>query len=305
MSLDALLKKYKNAIDLASVPRPKTFISLGPLSLNIAIGDTRGVETGRIVQIVGKQSSGKSTLALDIIAQHQEATGLPVLYVDFERSLDPDYARACGVDLERLYQVRADTTEEGLDAALDFIKSGSVKLIIIDSIAAAMPSSEEEKDMKDSPKMASNAGLITRFCNKVVPLLDNNDVLLVVLNQLRKNFSTLSPETEIPFGGMSLQYATAVMIRMAAIKNEERTMTAQTIIRKNKVGAPQARTEFKIVYGRGIDHAADIVELAIERNIVNKSGAWFTFGEYKAQGMEKAKVEFPIQQIRQLILERL
>lgn len=298
-----LLKKYKDAIALGSEVRPKTRISLGPMSLNIAVGDIRGIEAGRIVQIVGKYSSGKSTLALDIIGQHQKSTGYPVVYVDFERSFDRDYARVIGVDTDRLYIIRANSTEEGMTQVENIIKTGEVKLVVIDSIAAAKSSTEDDKDYSDNAKMASSAGLITRFCNRVVPLLDNHDVLLLVLNQLRANFNTMSPEKEIPFGGKSLHYHTSVMVQLTNIKNTEDETDIRAVVKKNKVGAPRHITEFTIKYGTGIDHARDILNLAIERGIVIKSGAWLSHGTKKTQGIEKACAEFPMQEILLAIID--
>jgi len=302
MSLD-LLKKYKEFISLGNKERQKTFFSLGPLSVNLSVGDSRGIPSGRLVQVVGKQSSGKSTLALDIMAQHQRTSGLEVVYIDFERSYDMDYAAAIGIDLGRLYVVRPDTTEQGLNIAEEAIKSGEIKLVVIDSIAAAMPSSELPKDYDDSPKMASNAGLITRFANRIIPLLDNNDALLIVLNQLRKNFSTLSPETEIPFGGMSLQYATAVTLHVTKTSTKDTFQTTQVVVKKNKVSAPQGRCEFTIQYGVGIRHDLDLLTLAIGVGLVVKNGAWLSYNDIKVQGLDKAAVEFPLQEIRDRLLE--
>lgn len=300
---EALRKKYKQYIELGSAKRPKSYFSLGPLSLNIAVGDVRGVESGRIVQIVGKQSSGKTTLALDIIAWHHHMTNQFVLYIDFERSFDQDYAAACGVNLDLLLVARPDTTEQGLTIAEEAIKSGDVKLVIIDSIAAAMPSSEVGKDYEDSMRMASNAGIITRFANRIVPLLDNNDSLVIVLNQLRKNFSTLSPETEVPFGGMALQYATSVTLQTAKIDTKASFQKTQVIVKKNKTNNPQGRTEFTIEYGTGIKHNLDIIDLAIARDIVQQTGkAWYAYGDLKANGKEKAGELFPLEEIKEKII---
>jgi recombination protein RecA len=302
MSID-LLKKYKDFVSLGSKERIRPYFSLGPLSLNIAAGDSRGIPAGRIIQIVGKQSSGKSTLALDMIHQYQLTNPYAnVLYVDFERSFDPRYSQSIGVDLDRIYHVRPDTTEQGFNITEEAIRDADFKLAIIDSIAQAMPSSELGKDYEDSPKMASNAGLITRLMNRIVPILDNNDALLIAINQLRKNFSTLSPETEVPFGGMSLQFAIAMTLHIAKTSTKETFQTSQVIIKKNKTNAPQGRCEFTIQYGVGIRHDLDIINLAIERGLVNKSGAWLSYDVIKSQGLERAATEFPLEEIKQRIL---
>lgn len=300
--LDELLKKYKSTVMPGSVERPRTWISQGPLSLNLAIGDPRGVKTGRIIQIVGKYSSGKSTLALDIVAQHQKATGNPVVYADFERSFDKEYAEAVGVNTNALYIVRGDSTEDGFSFVEKAVKSGDIRLVIIDSVAAAKPSNEDEKDYGENAKMAGNSGIITRFVNRIVPLIDNHDVLLICLNQLRANFNTMSPEREIPYGAKSLHYATSVMIQLTNIKNTEEETEIQAVIKKNKVGAPRHVTRFMINYGKGIDHAQDIIQLALEKDIVVKSGSWFSYNGIKAQGMERAIAEFPVGEIQELVL---
>lgn len=303
MSIEKLIKKYQDYIQTGDVERPKSWFSLGPLSVNLAVGDPRGVQSGRIVQIVGKQSSGKSTLALEIARQYQEDTKLPVLYVDFERAYDRNYARSIGVNIADLLMVRPDTTEIGMNIIEDAIKESGIKLVIIDSIAAAMPSTELQKDYDDAQKMAGNATIITRFCNRIVPVLDNYDTLLVVLNQNRKNFSTLSKEDEVPFGGTALQYATSVTLQVTRIETKENYQTTQVIIKKNRTNAPQGRAAFRIDYGKGINAKLDIFELALARGWIEKSGAWYTYKEFKGQGKENASESFPIDELRQRLLE--
>jgi recombination protein RecA len=304
MSFDALAKKYKDYIDSANIERPKSMFSLGPMSLNFAVGNPEGVPSGRVVQIVGRQSSGKSTLSLDIIRAHQAKYPEEiVVYVDFERSFDRDYAKACGVNLDRLFIVRAKSTEQGLSIAEESVDRAGVRLVLIDSIAAAVPSAEFDKGYDDSPKVAGNAGLITRFVSRMVHKLDDRDALLVILNQLRMNFNTMSPEKEVPFGGMALQYATSVTVALNNMKKEDTEQTIQAFIRKNKVGAPQSRCQFIISYGNGIDHARDIIELGVHYGLVIKSGSWFSFGEHKAQGAAKAATIFPLDNLRDLVVQ--
>lgn len=305
MSIDALKKKYKDVVRSARDVRDHRYISMGPLSLNIALGDVNGVRAGRIVQIVGKESSGKSTLALDIIAQYQAGYDETVLYLDYERTFDAEYADACGVDLDRLLLLTPNSAEEGADLVEEFLQTGEVHLIVLDSIPAAIPKSEHDKSMIDSPKMASSAGFITRFCQRITYQLDNYDAMFIVINQLRLNFSTMSPEKHIPFGGMSLQYATSVRIDLERIKNEENQQTIRAFVRKSKVGSPRGMTEFKIIYGEGIDHAGDAIELAVEHGIVEKAGAWYKFGDQKCQGLQNAKSTFDIQDIRVAVLQKI
>lgn len=303
--VEKILQRYKDVIRVASEDRPRSYISLGPLSLNLAVGNPKGVKAGRIVQIVGKFSSGKSTLALDIIAQYQRQYEAPAIYVDFERSFDADYASSAGVDVDRLHIVTADSTEDGFNIIEALVKTGEIRLIVVDSIAAAKSSSEDGKEYDDNARMASSAGAITRFCNRIVPLLDNYDTLLVVLNQLRANFSTLSPEKEIPFGSKSLQHAVSITIQTVALHTTDQETEVQATIKKNKVGAPRRVAKYFIRYGHGIDHAQDIVNLGIERGIVQKAGAWFSYEGKKAQGMTRACDEFPVDEIKERILNAI
>lgn len=302
---DHLLKKYKEFILTADVPRPKSKISLGPLSLNIAAGDPEGFKAGRIVQIFGKESSGKSTLALDIIAQYQSAHPEEnVLYVDYERSLDDYYAAAIGVDLSSLLVARVDNMERGFDIIYAAIEAG-IKLIIIDSILAGIPKVEQDKDADDNPKMASTAGIVSTFVRKVVPMLDDSNVLLIVINQMRANFNTMSPEKEVPGGGHALQFHSNLKLAVSKIKTEGDRQTTQVVVKKNKSQKPQGRAEFTIKYGHGIDHAADIIKLAEEKEIVQKRGAWYSYNNTQAQGLDNATQVFPIEEIRaKLMSER-
>ncbi len=298
---EELHKLFKNFVLTSSVTRPKTKFSLGPLSVNLAIGDVSGVDSGRFVQIFGKPSVGKSTLALDIVRQWQERDELnDALYVDYERALDQDYANTIVADPNRLYIVRADTTEQGQDIIEAAIDSG-VKLIVIDSIAAGMPSNELEKDNQQNPKMASNAGLWTRFTSRIIGKIDNSDTMIILLNQMRKNFSTMSREEEIPWGGLALQFATSVSIALSRIKTEDNRITVQALIKKNKVGNPQQRAEFFIEFGKGIRHDMDVITLAINAGIVTKSGTWYYYKDNKAQGVQGAAELFPLDEIRTLL----
>lgn len=301
--LDELLKKYKDTVTVGSTVKDRTWFSCGTLSLNLSIGDARGVQSGNIVQIVGKYSSGKSTLALDIAAQHQHATGLPVIYVDFERAYDKQYAETVGVNSDLLYIVRADSTEDGLSFVEQAVKTSETKLVIIDSIASAKPSSEDTKDYNDAQRMGGNSGILSRFVNRIVPLIDNKDVLLVLLNQLRANFNTMSHEREVPYGAKSLHYATSVMIQLSNVETKETFTRIDAIIRKNRVGSPKHKSSFTIEYGAGIDHDLDIIELAILKDIVKKSGSWISYEGHKIQGLDKASKEFPIDEIKSRILE--
>ena len=304
MDIETLKKKYKGVVRSASEVRDHHIVSLGPLSLNYVLGSMHGAPAGRLVQIVGKESSGKSTLAFDIIAQHQhDYPNMMIIYLDYERTYDPIYAAACGINTETMLLLTPNSAEEGADMVEEFIRTGEVKLVILDSIPAAIPRTEHDKTMTDSPKMASSAGFITRFVQRIAYQLDNYDVMFIAINQLRMNFSAMSPERYVPFGGMALQYATSIRIDLERIKNENDQQTIRAFIKKSKVGSPRGMTEFKIVYGQGIDHAGDILTLATQFNIVRQSGAWFTYGDIKCQGMANARQQMPLEEIKEKILE--
>jgi recombination protein RecA len=304
MSLEAIMKKYKDIITSASTPRAHQFISMGPLSVNLLLGNPLGVQSGRIIQVTGKPSHGKTTLVLDICAQYLNAhQDRRAMFVDFERTFDPAYAAACGIPLDRLLIVRPNFAEEGMTVLEEAIEKDVVQLAIVDSVPAALPRDELDKDFGDRQKMASSASIITRFCQRAVGLLDNKDATVILVNQLRKNFSTLSREEEIPFGGMALQYASSVIINVYRIGAEDDRARIQATIKKSKVSNPLGKAEFTIRYGTGIDHALDILDLALERDIVRKSGSWYSYDEVKAQGADRASELFPMAAIRQQIIE--
>lgn len=300
----SVLDKYSDFIMLASDPREKPKMKIGPMSLNMAIGDVEGIPMGRFVQFVGRQSSGKSTLALDTISTYQrEHPDEKVLYIDYERSFDQIYAASCGVDLERTLLVLPLTTEAGLNVLQAAVEEDLVKLVIIDSVPAAMPASEVEKTYDDNVRMSGTASIITRFCQRSVGLLDNKNATVILINQFRRNMSTMSREEEVPMGGMALQYASSLTIYLARIKTEDTRQTVQAIVKKNKVGNPQSRVEFFIDYGYGINHAQDILTLAEQCGLVQKGGAWYTYKDMRAQGAAKASEMFPIEEIQASILE--
>jgi len=298
------LEKYKAFIKAASSVSEFTYIPFSLMSLNQVVGDSRGVKSGRIIQLIGNPSSGKSTLALDLIANAQKL-GLKCAYVDFERTFDAGYSKVLGVDLDNLQMVKPDFAEQGLEITELLIKDGGVQLVVIDSIPAAVPSVESEKGYNDNEKMAVAAGYITRFCRRVIPILDNNSALIVILNQYRANISTLARSESKPYGPRALGYASSLILDLARIKNEDTRTLIQARASKNKLAPERGITEFTLVYGRGPDVAGDILTLAEQRGIVQKRGAWYMYATYKAQGIENAKLQFPLEEIRVKLVEVL
>lgn len=300
MSLD----KYKAFIKSAAAVPSAMFFPFSLLSLNLAVGDIRGIKGGRIVQLIGNPSSGKSTLALDLIANAQKA-GIKCAYVDFERTFDPVYSKTLGVDLDNLQMVKPDFAEQGLEITELLIKEANVQLVIIDSIPAAVPSTESEKGYSDAEKMAVAAGYITRFCRRIIPIIDNYNAMIVILNQYRANISTLARSESKPYGPRALGYASSVIIELARIKNEDIKTTVQAKVTKNKLAPERKVSEFTLVYGEGPDTTLDMLTLAEQHGIITKRGAWYVYEDIKAQGVENAKVQFPLDTIRAKLLEEV
>ncbi len=300
MSLD----KYKSFITSAAAIQNVTYYPFSLLSLNLAIGDIRGVRSGRIIQLIGNPSSGKSTLALDLIANAQK-NAIKCAYVDFERTFDLSYSSTLGVDLKSLQMVKPDFAEQGLEITELLIKDGGVQLIVIDSIPAAVPSVESEKGYSDNEKMAVAAGYITRFCRRVIPIIDNYNALIVILNQYRANISTLARSESKPYGPRALGYASSLIIELARVKNEDLKTTVHAKATKNKMAPERKMAEFTLVYGQGPDVVGDILTLAEQYGIVTKRGAWYVYGDLKAQGSENAKLLFPIEEIKTKLLEEI
>lgn len=298
MSLDEVRKRYKEFINI-KVPDEWFVFSL--LSLNLLVGG-KGLRGGRIVQFLGNKSSGKSTLSLDIIKNAQQA-GKVCAIIDFERTYDPEYARFLGLNTDDIILVKPDTAETGLDIAEQLIDSG-VSVVVIDSIAAPITKSEKEKDLNDNEKMAASAGLITRFLKRMIPKLDNSGALLILINQNRANISSMSRKETKPFGAQAIQYLSSVTMELSRIKNGEDESIVQVMTEKNKQGGIERRkAEITMEYGKGFDIPGDIIALAIEQDLINKRGTWLYYGsEYKAQGFEQAKTLFPIESIRERLM---
>jgi len=297
MSLDEVKKRYKQFINIEV---PEIWYPFSLLSLNVLVGG-KGLRGGRIVQFLGDKSSGKSTLSLDIIKNAQEANKTGAI-IDFERTYDPEYAGFLGLNTDDIILVKPDTAETGLDIAEQLIDSG-VSVVVIDSIAAPITNSEREKDLNDSEKMAASAGLITRFLKRMIPKLDNSGSLLILINQNRANISSMSRKESKPFGAKAIQYLSSITLELARIKNGENESIVQVMVEKNKQGGIERRkAEITMDYGKGFDISGDILVLAIEQGLIDKRGAWLYYADKKAQGFDQAKTLFPIEQIKDRLM---
>jgi recombination protein RecA len=273
-------------------PRKVPSISTGALSLDLALG-VGGVPRGRIVEIFGPESSGKTTLALHIIAEAQKAGGL-VAFVDAEHALDPGYAQAIGVDLENLYFSQPDNGEQALEIADTLVRSGALDVVVIDSVAALVPRAEIEGEMGDS-HVGLQARLMSQALRKLSGSLNRSKTTAIFINQLREKIGVMFGSPETTPGGRALKFYSSVRLdirRIGALKAGNETVGNQTKVKvvKNKVAPPFKVVEFDIMYGEGISREGSLLDVGIEHGVVQKSGAWFAYGDERlGQGRENAK----------------
>ena len=267
-------------------------ISTGSLGLDIALG-IGGVPKGRIIEIYGPESSGKTTLATHIVAESQKQGG-NCAFIDAEHALDPAYAKKLGVNLEELLISQPDTGEQGLEIADSLIKSGGIDVLIIDSVAALVPRAELEGDMGDSlPGL--QARLMSQALRKLTSSIAQSNTLVVFINQLRMKIGVMFGSPETTTGGNALKFYSSVRMdirRIGAIKDKDEIIgnTTRVKVVKNKVAPPFKVVEFDLMYGRGISKMGELVDLGAKADIIEKSGAWYAYkGEKIGQGRENAK----------------
>ena len=267
-------------------------ISTGALALDLALG-IGGVPRGRIVEIYGPESSGKTTLALHIIAEAQKAGGLAA-FIDAEHALDPTYAQAIGVDLEDLYFSQPDNGEQALEIADTLVRSGALDLVVIDSVAALVPRAEIEGEMGDS-HVGLQARLMSQALRKLSGSLSRSDTTAIFINQLREKIGVMFGSPETTPGGRALKFYSSVRLdirRIGALKDGNDTVGNQTRVKivKNKVAPPFKTVEFDVMYGEGISREGSLLDIGIEHGVIQKSGAWFAYGDERlGQGRENAK----------------
>ena len=268
-------------------------ISTGSLGLDIALG-IGGVPKGRIVEIYGPESSGKTTLATHIVAESQKAGG-NCAFIDAEHALDPAYAKKLGVDLEELLISQPDTGEQGLEIADSLIKSGGIDVLVIDSVAALVPRAELEGDMGDSlPGL--QARLMSQALRKLTSSISQSNTLVVFINQLRMKIGVMFGSPETTTGGNALKFYSSVRLdirRIGAIKEKDEIIGNQTRVKivKNKVAPPFKQVEFDIMYGEGISKMGELIDLGVKLGLIEKSGSWFSYNDERiGQGRENAKL---------------
>ncbi|HKY22601.1 MAG TPA: recombinase RecA [Vicinamibacterales bacterium] len=272
--------------------QPIDSIPTGSISIDYALG-VGGMPRGRVIEIFGPESSGKTTLALQVIAQAQKLGGISA-FVDAEHALDAAYAKKLGVDLDNLLVSQPDNGEQALEIVEVLIRSGGVDVVVVDSVAALVPRAEIEGEMGDA-QMGMQARLMSQALRKLTGVVSKSKTCLIFINQLREKIGVMFGNPETTTGGRALKFYSSVRVdirRIASIKDGDAVVGGRTRVKivKNKVAPPFREAEFDVMYGEGISREGDLLDLAVDKRIVEKSGTWFAYnGERLGQGRENAK----------------
>ena len=288
-------------------------IPTGSLSLDIALG-LGGIPRGRIIEIFGPESSGKTTVALHVVAEIQKRGGIAG-FIDAEHALDPTYAKNIGVDIDNLYISQPDCGEQALEITETMVRSGAVDVVIVDSVAALVPKAEIDGEMGDS-HMGLHARLMSQALRKLTAVVSKTNCVVIFINQLREKVGVVFGNPEVTTGGRALKFYASVRIdvrRIDTLRVSGEIVGNRTRVKvvKNKVAPPFKEAEFDIMFGKGISKTGDILDLAVEHNIVNKAGAWYAYkGDKIGQGRENAKLylsehEDVCNEIEALVLEKV
>jgi recombination protein RecA len=271
---------------------PMAVIPTGSIALDVALG-VGGLPRGRIVEIYGPESSGKTTVALHAVASAQRLGGIAA-FIDAEHALDPDYARALGVDTDGLLVSQPDTGEQALEIVDMLVRSGALDVVVIDSVAALVPRAEIEGEMGDS-HVGLQARLMSQALRKITGVLNNSNTTAIFINQLREKIGVMFGSPETTTGGKALKFYASIRLdvrRIESLKDGTDVVGNRTRVKvvKNKVASPFKQAEFDIMYGKGISREGSLIDVGVEQSIIRKSGAWYTYeGDQLGQGKENAR----------------
>ncbi len=298
-ALDSALAQIERQFGKGSVMRlgddsraPMEFIPTGSIALDVALG-IGGLPRGRVVEVYGPESSGKTTVALHAIANAQRLGDI-CAFIDAEHALDPEYAKKLGVDIDALLVSQPDTGEQALEIADMLIRSGAIGVIVIDSVAALVPRAEIEGEMGDS-HVGLQARLMSQALRKITGALSNTNTTCIFINQLREKIGVMFGNPETTTGGRALKFYASVRLdirRIEALKDGQEVVGNRTRVKvvKNKVAPPFKQAEFDIIYGEGISREGSLIDMGVEHSIVRKAGAWYTYdGDQLGQGKENAR----------------
>jgi recombination protein RecA len=299
--LDAAIAQIEKSYGKGSIMRlgsrdilvPVSVIPSGCLSIDAALG-VGGFPRGRVIEIYGPESGGKTTMTLHVIAEAQKLGG-QAAFIDAEHALDPVYARKLGVDVDNLLVSQPDNGEQALEIAQELIRSNAVDIVVVDSVAALVPKAELEGDMGD-PQMGLQARLMSQALRKLTGIVSKSRTCLIFINQIREKIGVMFGNPETTTGGRALKFYSSMRVdirRIQAIKEGDRVVGSRTRAKvvKNKVAAPFREAEFDILYGEGISREGDLLDLGVEKGIVEKSGTWLSYGgERMGQGRENARI---------------
>jgi recombination protein RecA len=299
--LEAAISQIEKSYGKGSIMRlgskdvlvPVNVIPSGCLSLDAALG-VGGFPRGRVIEIYGPESGGKTTMTLHIIAEAQKLGG-QAAFIDAEHALDPSYARKLGVDVDNLLVSQPDHGEQALEIAETLIRSGGVDVVVVDSVAALVPKAELEGEMGD-PQMGLQARLMSQALRKLTAIVSKSKTCLIFINQIREKIGVMFGNPETTTGGRALKFYASMRVdirRIQAIKEGDRVVGSRTRAKvvKNKVAAPFREAEFDILYGEGISREGDLIDLGVDKNVIEKNGTWLSFGgERMGQGRENARV---------------